>query len=81
MRLTSKIPGEVTILDLFSPLAAILMLCDTLGRSVANAASLADQVNTAYATFDTAFNKSDAKTAAAVYTDDSLLLPGTGLRL
>jgi uncharacterized protein (TIGR02246 family) len=61
--------------ELLSPLAAIIMICATLAPSVTNAASIEDQVNSAYAIFDTAFNKSDAKAVATLYTDDSLLLP------
>jgi hypothetical protein len=52
--------------ELLSPLAAIIMICATLAPSVANAASIEDQVNSAYATFDTAFNKSDAKAVATL---------------
>jgi uncharacterized protein (TIGR02246 family) len=34
-----------------------------------------DEVRTAYAAWDAAFNKSDAKLVAASYTEDALLLP------
>ena len=36
-----------------------------------------DQVNSAYAAWDTAFNAGDAKALASLYTEDTLFLPAT----
>jgi uncharacterized protein (TIGR02246 family) len=55
---------------------AILMLCvGLLMPAAAGAASLEDQVKAAYANWDAAFNKGDAKAVAAFYTDDATFLP------
>jgi uncharacterized protein (TIGR02246 family) len=43
----------------------------------AMAASAEDDVKAAYATWDAAFNKGDAKALAALYADDALFLPAT----
>ena len=41
------------------------------------AASTEDDVKAAYAAWDAAFNKGDAKALAALYADDALFLPAT----
>jgi uncharacterized protein (TIGR02246 family) len=46
-----------------------------LAPSMASAASSDEQVRAAYAAWDAAFGKSDAKAISAFYTDDALLLP------
>jgi hypothetical protein len=49
-----------------------------LGTSlVAQAQSADEQVKAAYAAWDEAFNKKDAKALAALYTDDAIFLPAT----
>lgn len=51
-------------------------LCLMVAASfVARAQSADDQVKAAYAAWDEAFNKGDAKALAAFYTDDATLLP------
>ena len=51
-------------------------LCLVLGTSLAARAQSADeQVKAAYAAWDEAFNKKDAKALAAFYTDDAIFLP------
>ena len=51
-------------------------LCLMFGTSLtARAQSADEQVKAAYAAWDEAFNKGDAKAIAAFYTDDAMLLP------
>jgi uncharacterized protein (TIGR02246 family) len=57
---------------------AIFVLVASLLRPVAaHAASLDEQIKAAYAAWDAAFNKSDAKAVTAFYADDAVLLPPT----
>jgi uncharacterized protein (TIGR02246 family) len=57
---------------------AILVLCiGILVPAPANAADLEDEVKAAYAAWDAAFSKGDAKAIAAFYTDDATFLPPT----
>ncbi len=46
-----------------------------LAPAMAAAASSDEEVRAAYAAWDAAFGKSDAKAIGAMYTDDALLLP------
>ncbi len=56
--------------------ATFLVLCmGLLMPAAASADSLEEQVKAAYAAFNAAFNKGDAKAVAAFYTDDSTILP------
>jgi ketosteroid isomerase-like protein len=48
-----------------------------VASTVAPAASLQEQVSTAYAAWDAAFNKGDPKAVAAFYTEDAVFLPPT----
>jgi ketosteroid isomerase-like protein len=48
-----------------------------LAPAMAAAATLDEQVRTAYAAWDAAFGKSDAKAIGAFYTDDAFFLPPT----
>ena len=58
--------------------AAILVLvAGLLVPSLAQAASLQEQVSAAYAAWDAAFNKGDAKAVAAFYADDAVFPPPT----
>ena len=58
--------------------AAILMLVTGfLMPTLAQAASLQEQVSTAYMAWDAAFNKGDPKAVAAFYTEDAVILPPT----
>ncbi len=45
--------------------------------AMAAAATLDEQVRTAYTAWDAAFGKSDAKAISAFYTDDAIFLPPT----
>ena len=55
---------------------AILALCaGLLAAPAASAAGPADDVKAAYAAWNAAFNKGDAKAVAAFYADDAKLLP------
>ncbi len=59
-------------------IALILLLSGaSLIFSSARAATLEQQVEAAYAAWDAAFDKGDAKTIATFYTDDAILLPAT----
>jgi uncharacterized protein (TIGR02246 family) len=61
-----------------SPWFAIVSLCAILlmfGSGLV--ASAQDDVTAAYAAWDAAFNKGDAKAVAAFYTDDAVFLPPT----
>jgi ketosteroid isomerase-like protein len=60
-----------------SAIASILALSLALTVSVA-AASDKEAVEAAYKTFNTAFNKGKAKSVAALYTDDAIILPADG---
>jgi ketosteroid isomerase-like protein len=57
----------------------IVLLLSTwlLTPAAASAASLDEQVRAAYAAWDDAFNKGDAKAVAAFYSDDAIFLPAT----
>lgn len=56
--------------------AAILMFCAiSLPAGISLAGSAEDDVAAAYAAWDAAFGRADAKAIAAFYTDDALLLP------
>jgi uncharacterized protein (TIGR02246 family) len=58
--------------------AAILVLvAGLLVPSLAQAASLQEQVSAAYAAWDAAFNKGDPKAVAAFYAEDAVILPPT----
>jgi uncharacterized protein (TIGR02246 family) len=58
--------------------ATIFVLCfGLLLPAAAGAQSVEDQVKAAYAAWDAAFNKGDAKAVAAFYTDDATLLPAS----
>ena len=60
------------------PHVAIPMLLAGLLMTVtAHAASLDDEVKNAYAAWDAAFNKSDAKAIAGFYSEDAVFLPPT----
>jgi uncharacterized protein (TIGR02246 family) len=48
-----------------------------LAPTMACAASLQEQVSTAYTAWDAAFNKGDPKAVAAFYADDAVILPPT----
>jgi ketosteroid isomerase-like protein len=55
---------------------AIAVVALIVGSGVARADDAqTQQVKAAYAAWDAAFNKGDAKGVAALYTEDSLLLP------
>jgi uncharacterized protein (TIGR02246 family) len=57
---------------------AVLMLCaNVLMPATTYAASPEEDVKAAYAAWDAAFNKGDAKAIAAFYTEDATLLPPT----
>ena len=56
---------------------AAVALCAGLLVSPAGAQTAADQVKAAYAAWDAAFNKGDAKAVAAFYTADATFLPAT----
>jgi ketosteroid isomerase-like protein len=47
------------------------------GIVVGKAQSVDEQVKAAYAAWDDAFNKGDAKAVAAFYTDNATFLPAT----
>ena len=58
--------------------AAILVLvAGLLVPSLAQAASLQEQVSAAYRAWDAAFNKGDPKAVAAFYAEDAVILPPT----
>jgi ketosteroid isomerase-like protein len=59
-----------------SVIAGIFAL--SLALAVSAAASDKGEVEAAYKTFNTAFNKGDAKAVAALYTDDAIILPADG---
>jgi ketosteroid isomerase-like protein len=57
---------------------ALLALCGVLLAPVAAfAASPEEDVTAAYAAWDEAFNKSDAKAVSALYADEAVFLPAT----
>ena len=56
---------------------ALLVLGISLSPVVAFAASIEEEVKAAYAAWDAAFNKSDAKAVAAFYSADATFLPPT----
>ena len=58
-------------------LMTFVVLAGLLAPSMVFAQSLDDQVKEAYAAWDEAFNKGDAKAVAGFYADDALLLPPT----
>ena len=57
--------------------AMLSLFVGLLVPAVARAATPNDDVKAAYAAWDAAFNKGDAKAVAAFYTDDAVLLPST----
>jgi len=59
------------------PAALLVLATGLVASTVAPAASLQEQVSTAYAAWDAAFNKGDPKAVAAFYTEDTVLLPPT----
>jgi uncharacterized protein (TIGR02246 family) len=58
-----------------SRFAILVLLAGLLAPVAAHAASLDEQVKTAYAAWDAAFNKGDPKALAALYAEDAVLLP------
>ena len=57
---------------------AMLAFCAlTIGSALGIAASLEEDVSAAYADWDAAFGKGDAKAIAAFYDDDAVFLPAT----
>jgi uncharacterized protein (TIGR02246 family) len=58
-------------------LIVLLLSMWLLTLAAANAAAPDEQVRAAYAAWDEAFNKGDAKAVAAFYTDDAIFLPAT----
>jgi len=57
---------------------AILVICvGSLATANAFAGSPQDDVKNAFAAWDAAFNKGDAKAIAAFYADDAIFLPAT----
>ena len=57
---------------------AMLAFCAlTVGSALGIAASLEEDVSAAYADWDAAFNKGDAKAVAAFYDADAVFLPAT----
>ena len=56
--------------------AGLAMLCISVAASGSAYAS-PDEVNAAYAAWDEAFNKGDAKAVAAFYAEDAVFLPAT----
>lgn len=57
--------------------AVFILSAGLLAPAMAAAASSDEEVRAAYAAWDAAFGKSDAKAIGAMYTDDALLLPPT----
>ena len=57
--------------------AMLVVLMGVLAPMSAYAASAEEDVSAAYAAWDEAFNKGDAKAVAAFYTDDAKFLPAT----
>ena len=55
--------------------ATLVLLTGLLAPAVAGAQTVADQVKAAYAAWDDAFNKGDAKAVAAFYAADAKFLP------
>jgi uncharacterized protein (TIGR02246 family) len=55
----------------------LVLLAGLLAPAGAGAAEIGDQVRAAYAAWDAAFNKQDAKAIGAFYTPDATLLPPT----
>ena len=53
------------------------LLAGLLAPAAARAAAPDEDVKAAYAAWDAAFNKGDAKAIAALYTDDAIVLPPT----
>jgi uncharacterized protein (TIGR02246 family) len=60
-----------------SHVAIPMLLAGLLMTVTAQAASLDDEVKSAYTAWDAAFNKSDAKAIAAFYSEDAVFLPPT----
>jgi uncharacterized protein (TIGR02246 family) len=61
-----------------SPFAGAFLFCATLVTPVAaQDAAVGEDVKAAYAAWEEAVNKGDAKAVAAFYTDDAVLLPPT----
>jgi len=54
---------------------AALLVCSVAISPATHAASADDDVKAAYAAWDAAFNKADAKEVAAFYADDAVFLP------
>ena len=54
----------------------LVMLCISVAASGSACAS-PDEVNAAYAAWDEAFNKGDAKAVASFYAEDAVFLPAT----
>jgi ketosteroid isomerase-like protein len=65
----------MTIRSMFMAIIAICL--GALAAATAFAGSPQDDVKNAYAAWDAAFNKTDAKAIAALYADDAILLPPT----
>jgi uncharacterized protein (TIGR02246 family) len=59
----------------FVQAAAVVLCLATLGPAVSLAADIKHDVEAAYASFNTAFNKGDAKAVAAAYAPDAKVLP------
>lgn len=57
--------------------AMLTLSVGLLAPAMVAAAGSDDQVRAAYAAWDAAFGKSDAKAIGAMYTDDALFLPPT----
>jgi uncharacterized protein (TIGR02246 family) len=54
---------------------AALLVCSVAISPATHAASADDDVKAAYAAWDAAFNKADAKAVAGFYADDAVFLP------
>ena len=60
-----------------SRIAIFVLLAGLLAPMMAYAASLDDQVKSAYTAWDSAFNRGDPTALAAFYVDDAVFLPPT----
>ena len=59
------------------PAAALALCVGLMTPAMAQDAGVEDAVSAAYAAFDEAFNKGDAKALAAMHTGDAMFLPAT----
>jgi uncharacterized protein (TIGR02246 family) len=65
------------IIAMTRKIAFVLAVLAGIGLGTARAQSPQGDVTAAYAAWDAAFNKGDAKAVAAFYSDDALFLPGS----